>query len=91
MDMNFKSFINMKVGKVKQKKVCLYTGIRAGEDVKPEFSGYFIIFFSGVYSEMATPVPIPNTEVKHFSGDGTAYKSVGEQHDARDFFCLKAV
>jgi hypothetical protein len=28
---------------------------------------------------MDTPVPIPNTEVKHFCGDGTAFKSVGEQ------------
>ncbi len=39
----------------------------------------FLIFFSsGVYSEVATPVSIPNTAVKHFSGDGTMQKSMGE-------------
>jgi len=26
---------------------------------------------SGDNSEMATPVPIPNTEVKHFSAEGS--------------------
>ncbi len=29
------------------------------------------IKMSGDYSEMATPVPIPNTEVKHFSAEGS--------------------
>ena len=28
--------------------------------------------FAGGYSEEATPVPIPNTEVKLLSADGTA-------------------
>ena len=32
---------------------------------------WFIQFFGG-YSEEVTPVPIPNTEVKLFSADGTA-------------------
>ena len=29
-------------------------------------------FFAGVFSSEATPVPIPNTEVKLTSGDGIA-------------------
>ncbi len=31
-----------------------------------------------VYSVRVTPVPIPNTEVKPYSGDGTAILIVGE-------------
>ena len=34
--------------------------------------------FSGGYSEEVTPVPIPNTEVKLFSADGTAWETVWE-------------
>ena len=34
--------------------------------------------FSGGDSEVATPVPIPNTVVKHFSGDGTAPEKAWE-------------
>lgn len=34
--------------------------------------------FSGGYGEDETPVPIPNTEVKSLSGDGTDYKRSGE-------------
>ena len=34
--------------------------------------------FPGVYGEVDTPVPIPNTDVKGLSGDGTTFKSVGE-------------
>ena len=34
--------------------------------------------FSGGDSEVATPVPIPNTVVKHLSGDGTAPARVWE-------------
>ncbi len=30
------------------------------------------------YGEVEIPVPIPNTEVKHLSGDGTAGIPVGE-------------
>jgi hypothetical protein len=29
--------------------------------------------FPGGYSEKVTPVPIPNTEVKGLSGDGTVF------------------
>jgi len=32
----------------------------------------------GGYSEGVTPVPIPNTAAKPFSGDGTAGLPVGE-------------
>lgn len=34
--------------------------------------------FGCAYGEGETPVPIPNTEVKPLSGDGTAALAVGE-------------
>ena len=34
--------------------------------------------FLGDHSEGVTPVPIPNTEVKPFSADGTAWEAVWE-------------
>jgi len=34
--------------------------------------------FAGVHSDGATPVPIPNTEVKSVSGDGTMIYFMGE-------------
>ena len=30
----------------------------------------------GCYSSVVTPVPIPNTEVKHTCADGTAWETV---------------
>ena len=42
-------------------------------DQKKEYS-----IFGCVYGVGETPVPIPNTEVKPNSGDGTAELSVGE-------------
>ena len=36
------------------------------------------MFFSGGNGKVATPVPIPNTEVKHLCGDGTALERVWE-------------
>ena len=42
--------------------------------------------FSGLISEGATPVPIPNTEVKPFSADGTARETVWESRTRPDFF-----
>ena len=36
------------------------------------------VSFGCVYSDEEIPVPIPNTEVKLVSGDGTALLSVGE-------------
>ena len=42
-------------------------------------SGIFdLTSFSGVYSEVDTHVPIPNTIDKDLSDDGTAHKSAGE-------------
>ena len=35
-------------------------------------------YFPGAYRERATPVPIPNTEVKTFIADGTAWVAVWE-------------
>ena len=43
---------------------------------------------SGLSSERATPVPIPNTEVKSFSADGTARAAVWESR-TRPVFYLK--
>ena len=42
--------------------------------------------FSGLVSERATPVPIPNTEVKPFSADGTARAAVWESRTRPDSF-----
>ncbi len=47
---------------------------------------FFIILFSGDYSEDVTPVPISNTEVKGLSGDCTAALSCGRVARCRDFF-----
>ncbi len=38
--------------------------------------------FSGVDSVEATPVTIPNTEVKLFSADGTAWEAVWESRSS---------
>jgi hypothetical protein len=45
-----------------------------------------VIRFSGGDSEVATPVPIPNTVVKHLSGDGTAPARVWESSTLPEFF-----
>ena len=42
--------------------------------------------FSGGYSEEDTPVPIPNTEVKLLSADGTARETAWESRTPPDFF-----
>ena len=42
--------------------------------------------FSGLVSERATPVPIPNTEVKPFSADGTARAAVWESRTRPGFY-----
>ena len=44
------------------------------------------IWFSGLISEGATPVPIPNTEVKPFSADGTAWAAVWESRTRPGFY-----
>ena len=41
---------------------------------------------SGLISERATPVPIPNTEVKPFSADGTARAAVWESRTRPGFY-----
>ena len=42
--------------------------------------------FPGDHSEEVTPVPIPNTEVKGLSGDGTAAFGRGRVAHRRDLF-----
>jgi len=42
--------------------------------------------FPGDHGEEVTPVPIPNTEVKGLSGDGTAALGCGRVARCRDFF-----
>ena len=42
------------------------------------FSVFFSLKVFGGYSEEVTPVPIPNTEVKLFSADGTAWETAWE-------------
>ena len=39
---------------------------------------FFIVFFSGAHSGVATHVPFPNTVVKDPSGDGTVNSTMGE-------------
>lgn len=46
---------------------------------------YFSIYFIGNYSKVDTPVPIPNTAVKHFNADD----SVSENRKLPIFFYLK--
>ena len=46
---------------------------------------YFSIYFIGNDSKVDTPVPIPNTEVKHFNADD----SVSENRKLPIFFYLK--
>ncbi len=38
----------------------------------------YVFKFLGDHGEGVTPVPIPNTEVKPFSADGTAWEAVWE-------------
>ena len=42
--------------------------------------------FPGDHSEEVTPVPIPNTEVKGLSGNGTTAVGRGRVARCRDFF-----
>ena len=46
----------------------------------------FVSLFPGDHSEEVTPVPIPNTEVKSLSGDGTVAIGRGRVARRRDFF-----
>ena len=49
------------------------------------------IQFFGGDSEEATPVPIPNTEVKLFSADGTAREAVWESRTPPKIFQIPGV
>ena len=42
------------------------------------FHSHGVFEFLGDHSEGETPVPIPNTEVKPFNADGTAWETVWE-------------
>ena len=45
-----------------------------------------LIIFPGDYSEGVTPVPIPNTEVKPLSADGTVWATAWESRSLPGFF-----
>ena len=45
--------------------------------------------FFGDHSEEDPPVPIPNTEVKLFSADGTAWETVWESRSSPNFLYSK--
>jgi hypothetical protein len=47
--------------------------------------------FSGGNGKEETPVPIPNTEVKLFCADGTAWETAWESRTPPDIFPLRAV
>ncbi len=53
------------------------------DQVLVEFYRYIRVF--GGNSEKDTPVPIPNTEVKLFSADGTAWATVWESRSPPGF------
>ena len=38
---------------------------------------------------MDTPIPLPNTEVKHLNGDGTRWRRLESEQVARHFNLLK--
>ena len=44
--------------------------------------------FPGNHNKEETPVPIPNTEVKPFSADGTAWGTKWESRSLLGFFCI---
>ena len=44
------------------------------------------VYFPGSHNEEATPVPIPNTEVKLFCADGTAPGAEWESRSLPGFF-----
>ncbi len=46
---------------------------------------YSVAFFPGGHSERVTPVPIPNTEVKPLSADGTWVETPRESRSPPDF------
>ena len=46
--------------------------------IKNDYNLFNILKFAGFYGGGATPVPIPNTEVKSSSADGTAWLHVEE-------------
>ena len=48
-----------------------YNCFLAGRYALPSFTSFIL---PGDYCEEATPVPIPNTEVKLFNADGTALR-----------------
>jgi hypothetical protein len=50
---------------------------------------WFII--SGGYSKEVTPVPIPNTEVKVFSADGTTWETVWESRTLPEILIKKTL
>ena len=47
-----------------------------------------VVYFFGGDSEEETPVPIPNTEVKLFSADGTAREAVWESRTPPKIFLM---
>ena len=50
---------------------------------------FTITRFFGGHSEEDPPVPIPNTEVKLFSADGTAWETMWESRSPPIFFNVK--
>ena len=51
---------------------------------------YIEILFSGGNDEMVTPVPIPNTEVKHLSADNTWLETARESKSLPDLYSFLA-
>ena len=50
-----------------------------------------MFYVSGDYSKEVTPVPIPNTEVKLFSADGTARETEWESRTPPEIYFIPRV
>ena len=65
----------------------LYTLQRTRDETTKQTGHIKNFSFAGVYSDGATPDPIPNSEVKSVSGDGSARVTVWESSTMPASFC----
>ena len=56
------------------------------DSAHPNIFAFVFLSFSGGYTGGATPVPIPNTEVKSSRADGTAGATLWESRTLSGFF-----
>lgn len=66
------------------------TGAKASSNCLKELRSLYVLIFPGDHGEEVTPVPISNTEVKGFSGDGTAANGCWRVARCRDFILARS-